>query len=122
MQLDKDILIKGNKIYGPDTCVFVPHHINSLFTSRKNTRCEELPIGVYYTNNKKNGHFSVRCNTMFSESKIITEHGFTNTTEAFEAYKRLKEQEIKRVAEYYKQYIPQQLYDALYNWQVEIND
>ena len=29
--LDKDILIKGNKIYSPNTCLLVPVDINSLF-------------------------------------------------------------------------------------------
>lgn len=121
MQLDKDILVKNNKVYGPDTCIFVPHHINSLFTTRKNRR-GELPIGVFYTNKYSTNRYSVRCNTMFGDRKTITVHGFTDPTEAFETYKELKEQEIKRVADYYSDYIPQQLYDALYNWQVNIND
>lgn len=121
MQLDKDILVKNNKVYGPNTCCFVPHHINSLFTTRKNRR-GELPIGVFYTNKYSTNRYSVRCNTMFGDRKTITVHGFTDPTEAFETYKELKEQEIKRVADYYSDYIPQQLYDALYNWQVNIND
>ena len=29
--IDKDILIKGNKIYSPDTCCLVPSNVNSLF-------------------------------------------------------------------------------------------
>ena len=37
MCLDKDILFKGNKIYSPKTCIFVPRGINNLFT--KNDKC-----------------------------------------------------------------------------------
>ena len=121
MQLDKDILIKGNKEYGPETCIFVPHHINSLFTVRKNNR-GDLPLGVYETNRGKSGHYSVQCNTMFGSKKLITRHGFTTIEDAFIAYKELKEEEIKRVADYYQQYIPNVLYEALYNWEVEITD
>lgn len=120
MQLDKDILIKGNKEYGPSTCCFVPHHINSLFTSRKNNR-GDLPIGVYKTNGKDD-KYSIQCNTMFGDKKLITRHGFTSIEDAFFAYKELKENEIKKVADYYQQYIPNELYKALYNWEVEIND
>lgn len=30
-QLDKDILFPGNKLYGPDTCVFVDFKVNAFF-------------------------------------------------------------------------------------------
>ena len=36
--LDKDILHKGNKIYSPDNCVFVPNNINVLFVKSDKSR------------------------------------------------------------------------------------
>lgn len=45
--LDKDILIKGNKVYSPETCCFVPSEINTLFTKRQNLR-GKYPIGVTF--------------------------------------------------------------------------
>ena len=38
LNLDKDILHKGNKIYGLENCVLVPQWINSLFIKRDNDR------------------------------------------------------------------------------------
>jgi len=43
--LDKDILVQGNKIYSPITCVFIPHYINQLLTDRSRDR-GEYPLGV----------------------------------------------------------------------------
>ena len=40
----------------------------------------------------------------------------------FYAYKENKEQIIKKMADKYKNEIPQILYDALYRYKVEIND
>lgn len=31
VHLDKDILIEGNKVYSPNTCIFVPQSINNIF-------------------------------------------------------------------------------------------
>lgn len=43
--LDKDILIEGNKIYSPETCVFVPQYINLLLVDCK-AASGDLPLGV----------------------------------------------------------------------------
>jgi hypothetical protein len=59
---------------------------------------------------------------MFSDKKQIRKHGYSTIEDAFYAYKELKEQEIKKVADYYQQYIPRELYEALYNWEIEITD
>lgn len=44
MELDKDILCKGNKIYSPDTCIIVPKRINILFTKRQDKRGDILLV------------------------------------------------------------------------------
>lgn len=38
-QLDKDILVNGNKIYSAATCCFVPQRINVLFRSMRSDKC-----------------------------------------------------------------------------------
>ena len=115
MCLDKDILIKGNKIYSPDTCVFVPQSINSLFIKSYKTR-GDLPIGVTREHKK----YSVQCcNTLGIKRRI----GIYNTIEeAFLAYKETKEKTIKIMADHYKSLIPEKLYNAMYEYEVEIDD
>ena len=51
LELDKDILCKGNKIYSPKTCMLVPKRVNSLFVKQRRHR-GEYPIGVSYHYNK----------------------------------------------------------------------
>lgn len=43
--LDKDLLVPGNKIYSPETCVFVSQHVNTLLCDNRKRR-GEYPIGV----------------------------------------------------------------------------
>lgn len=116
MELDKDILIKGNKIYSPSTCIFVPQSINKLFTKSDKTR-GEYPIGV--SKCKSKDKIRARCN-INGKCKELGE--YYNIEEAFQVYKLYKENYIKQVAEEYKPYIPQALYDAMYRYEVEITD
>lgn len=115
MVLDKDILHKGNKVYSPDTCIFVPNSINMLFTKSNKSR-GKLPIGVYKVGNKFQAKLSK------GNGKSIHLGLYTTHEEAFLAYKKAKEQYIKEVAEKYKSQIPQKLYEALMNYEVEIDD
>ena len=116
MALDKDILYKSNKIYSPDTCMFVPERINTLFV-KCNSKRGTLPIGVSY--NKQNNKYQASCQG-YDHSEYL---GLYDTIEgAFEAYKQYKEQVIKDMADEYRDLIPDTLYNAMINYEVEIND
>lgn len=117
MELDKDLLFKGNKIYSPQTCIFVPQRINLLFT-KANKKRGELPIGVTFS--KKKNKFQSQC--CIGQGKRLFLGYHTSPIEAFKSYKNFKENYIKQIANEYKELIPQKLYDALYKWEVKIDD
>lgn len=122
MCLDKDILIKGNKLYSPETCIFVPERINTLFIKCDDKR-GNYPVGVYY--HKRDKKFKAQCSIYdFEKRKSQQEQlGYYNTPEeAFKVYKQFKENYIKKVADEYKDKIPSKLYNAMYNYKVEITD
>jgi hypothetical protein len=118
MNLDKDILVKGNKVYSPQTCIFVPARINALFVKNNRNR-GDLPIGVSY--NKREDKYIARCS---GGLKMKTEHigNYITPEEAFLAYKFNKELIIKDTANEYKGKIPNILYDAMIKYKVEMYD
>lgn len=130
MELDKDILEKGNKMYDREHMIFVPKRINQLFNKRQNCR-GEYPIGVYLRkattkNRRKEDVLTVQCNIIDVNGNIKKKHlGYfplNRPFQAFYTYKTFKENYIKQVADEYKDIIPQKLYEALYKYEVEIND
>ena len=52
LQLDKDLLVNGSKVYSRETCVFVSNQVNIFLTERGNDR-GEWPIGVNWDNGVK---------------------------------------------------------------------
>ena len=122
MCLDKDILFKHNKIYSPETCIYVPQTINNLFVKNDKNRGDSV-IGTCY--HKRDRIYESWCNIYnFETGKSKYEYlGRYDTQEkAFNVYKQFKENYIKQVADYYKKQIPINLYNALYNYKVEITD
>ena len=117
MNLDKDILYKGNRLYSPETCVFVPQNINSLFIKSNAVR-GDLPIGVKL--DKRSGKYQARCND--GQRNRVCLGTYSTPEEAFYAYKEYKETIIKEIADSYQNEIPIILYEAMYNYEVEIND
>lgn len=115
-QLDKDILVKGNRVYSEDTCCFVPREINNLFIKRYANR-GTCPIGVSY--HKSSGKFASAISTDGLQRSLGL---FNDQEEAFEVYKREKETHIKEVANKWKDQIDLRVYNTLMNYKVEITD
>ena len=110
--LDKDILVKGNRVYNEDVCVFVPQEVNLLFTKRDKSR-GEYPIGVSF--HKSRGMLTATLNNKYL--------GYFNTAaQAFQVYKTAKEAYIKEVANKWKGKIDPKVYEALMNYEVHIDD
>ena len=115
--LDKDILVKGNKLYSKETCCLVPVAINSLII-KANSQRGNLPIGVTFSN-RKNNPYKAHCRI----NNTGTDLGNFKTPEsAFQAYKQAKESEIKRVARFYRFQLDPKVFNALLKYEVEIND
>ncbi|AUR93375.1 DNA-binding domain protein [Vibrio phage 1.187.O._10N.286.49.F1] len=61
--LDKDLLLQSNKVYSPETCVFVDQLVNSFITEGKASKGIHL-IGVHL---HKQGKFRAMCNNPFTK-------------------------------------------------------
>ena len=116
-ELDKDLLLKGNKVYSENTCIFIPAEINLLLIKRDASRGEHL-IGVSWCKRDKAFVAQVSRN----KGKPERLGYFKTEIEAFNAYKKAKEVFVKEVAEKWKSQIDERAYNALMNYQVEITD
>ena len=113
--LDKDILTKGNSVYGPATCCFVPQEINNLLTDRSLHR-GDLPQGVSRVSTPTETYQS----HLSQKGKLKHLGSFKSTLDAYEAYKKAKEDYVKEVAkEHFAQgNIDLITYKALLKWEV----
>lgn len=105
--LDKDLLVTGNKEYGPSTCVFVPPAINSLFLDSGKAR-GNYPIGVYL--HKQSGKFHAKLKI---DGKVKSLGYFNNPEDAHRTYLIAKKENAIRMADKWMDKIPTKLYDAL---------
>ena len=115
--LDKDLLIRGNKVYSESTCVFLPQEINSLLVKCTASRGKHL-IGVCW--HKRDKAFVAQVH----KNKGMSEHlGYFKTElEAFNAYKQAKESFVKEQANNWKSEIDERAYEALMSYTVDIDD
>ena len=115
--LDKDLLVKGNKVYSEDFCIFIPAEINTVLVKCTASRGEHL-IGVYY--HKRDKAFMAQVSKNKGKSEYLG--SFNTELEAFNAYKEAKESFIKEQANDWKSQIDDRAYEALMNYTVEITD
>lgn len=113
-ELDKDLLVTGNKIYDENLCVFLPTSINTVLNKCTSAR-GNLPIGVTLSHGKFQAQIRIKGDRVHL--------GVYNTIEeAFQKYKSVKEKYIKELAEEYKHLIDNRAYVALMSYKVSICD
>lgn len=108
-QLDKDILKKGDKVYSPETCCFVPQEINIFFIKDRSS-IGEYPVGVHL--NKKSGTYVTRITNF---GKRIALGSFKTIKEAEETYLKAKKEYGSKLAEKWKNFLTEDVYLILNN-------
>lgn len=114
VEIDKDILQHGRKIkiYSPETCLFVPHTLNAILINKHYNN--GLPVGVSFYDGKYHAEINMR-------GKRVKK-AFDDPMQAFKFYKKIKEKYIKSLADQYREWIPDRVYQAMVCWTVEIGD
>lgn len=108
--LDKDILVKGNKVYSPETCVLVPPELNSLVVTQINPG-KNVPAGISFQTSYQK--YIVSC-AVDGKNKNLGRYKCPE--EAFAVYKQFKENLIRERAEKYKDKMDIRAYHALTNY------
>ncbi|QXV74231.1 putative HNH endonuclease protein [Rhizobium phage RHEph12] len=98
-ELDKDLRVLGNKVYGPRFCSFVPHDVNSVVVKADSEGIEKR--------NNGNGDLYYARLTLFGKSTYFP---CDSEEDARLSYKLLKAKYVKMVGEYYRHVIHPQVY------------
>lgn len=96
-QLDKDLLVPGNKTYSKDTCIFVPSDVNTVFNNPQNNGLK-LGVSVYQYDNSK---FYAECKVGGSKVNLGV---FTTENAAHEAWREVKIGYVESLVLKYKDY------------------
>lgn len=110
--LDKDLLIQGNKEYGPETCVFIPPELNSIIVTQVKPG-KGVPAGIsFQTSSQK---YIASC-AIDGKNKNLGRYKYAD--EAFSVYKDFKENLVKEKAEKFKNSLDIRAYHAFMNFTV----
>lgn len=114
-EIDKDLLVKGNKVYSPETCRFIPKSLNNLIKENRKTR-GDCCIGVLYREGYKDPYLA----QLSVDNQNVHLGCFSTETEAFLCYKLAKESHVKSKASllYSEGKIDELLYQKLSEYEV----
>lgn len=116
--IDKDIMCRklGKLEYGPDTCRFIPPYINTLLTDRRSLRGNH-PLGVRRIKSTTDKVYVVQ---LTAYNKKVYLGCYSDQMEAFEVYKKYKQNHISVVAieSYRLKEISKEVMEVLCNWEI----
>ena len=110
--LDKDILVKGNRLYSAETCCLVPPSLNNSVGLRHN------PKGKYAAGvrlDRRSGKFNSSISKFGKEYHLGV---WDNESEASVAYLSAKKEYMRELAMIYKDKVSDKVFNALFNWEV----
>lgn len=110
VDLDKDILIPGNKTYSPETCTLVTHFTNTVFETTKG-------IDSNIVKNNATGKYDATMIILGKREEIGT---FDTEGQAKQGFIDYKNDYISEFAKSSKGKVPNKTYEAMTNWKVRI--
>ena len=107
IEVDKDWLCVGNKIYCPEKCCLAPNIINTCLLTHDKLINFYLPIGVSPTSS---GRYKARCSEYGKRRDLGT---YSTPQEAEGVYWNFKIKYVEKLAMEYKNFIPNSLYSVM---------
>lgn len=112
-ELDKDLLVKGNRVYSAETCCLIPSAINMLLICRNSIK-RNYPMGV-----SRLGGTDRFVAKISVSNKSVHLGVFLTVEDARNAYVTAKENYVKTKALEWRGMIDDRAFDALMTWEVQ---
>lgn len=116
-QLDKDLIGKKSKLYGPENCCFVPREINMALVLQERSR-GQLPIGVTAAGNKGSKYRAQWCDGTGQKYSPV----LSDPMQCFYIYKENKENYMKSLAKKWSGQIDERAEYSLQTYVVSLDD